>query len=168
MQERFFLCPCKVWDNVKEFPRITLFYLILGILVFWIDQEVKQIILDGFRYQGSVISIVYILNDGVAFSMFAFLGEYLKWIQCIFVFLIGYGVLASKDFLKNDFLPFALIVGSGASNCYDRFVNGGVIDYVYWHYGFEFAIFNLADVFINIGIALFVLKLLFKKKTLIP
>lgn len=168
MQESFSLCPCRAWENIRAFPRNALLYFVLGIFVFWLDQEVKKIIVDGFRYEGSVISIVYVLNKGVAFSLFAFLGEWLKWIQLVIVVLLGYIVLTFRDFLRQDSLPFALIIGSGASNLYDRFTNGGVVDYVYWHYGFEFAIFNLADVFINIGIALFVLKLLFKKKTLIP
>ena len=164
MQKRFFLCPCMVWENIRDFPKESLLYLILSILVFWLDQEVKTIILDGFRYEGSVISITYVLNEGVAFSLFAFLGEWLKWIQLIFVILLGYVVLASRDFLCNHYFSFALIVGSGVSNLYDRFLNGGVVDYIYWHYGFEFAIFNLADIFINIGLGIFVFKLLFERK----
>ncbi len=168
MQKEITLCPCKIWENLKNNPKMILIFLILSVCVVWIDQEIKKIILDGFRYQGDVISIVYILNNGVAFSMFEFLGEWLKWIQLAFVMLLGYGVLASKDLLKNHVLEFALIVGSGASNLYDRFVVGGVVDYVYWHYGFEFAIFNFADVMINLGIAIFILKLLFQKKTPSP
>lgn len=164
MESRFFLCPCKVWENFKHDPKALLSYLVVAILVFLLDQWVKGLILGGVRYEGSVISIIYVLNDGVAFSMFAFLGEWLKWIQLGLVVLLGYGVLASREFLKEGFFPFALIIGSGASNLYDRFNLGGVVDYIYWHYGFEFAVFNLADVLINLGVGIFLIKLLFTKK----
>jgi signal peptidase II len=33
-----------------------------------------------------------------------------------------------------------------------------VVDYFYWHYGFEFAIFNIADVIINLGVAIILYK----------
>lgn len=167
MQEKFSLCPCKVWENIRLYPKKILFYVLLCGFVFWLDQEVKNLILDGFRYEGSVISIVYVLNHGVAFSMFAFLGEWLKWIQLFLVVLLGYGVMTSKEFLHN-FFAFGLIVGSGASNLYDRFVMGGVVDYIYWHYGFEFAIFNLADVLINLGVIILLFGLLFGKKRSVP
>lgn len=168
MQERFFLCPCRVWENIKEMPKIVFLYCFTVGIVFLLDQEIKQIILDGYRYQGNIISIVYVTNEGVAFSMFAFLGEYLKWIQCIFVGLIAYVVLASKDFLRSDWFCFALIVGAGASNLCDRFIYGGVVDYIYWHYGFRFAIFNFADIMINLGIAILIFKFLFAKKSPSP
>jgi signal peptidase II len=32
-------------------------------------------------------------------------------------------------------------------------MHGGVVDYIFWHYGFEFAVFNLADVAIDCSIA---------------
>jgi lipoprotein signal peptidase len=40
-------------------------------------------------------------------------------------------------------------LGVGSSNLPDLFVHGGVVDYIFWHYGFEFAIFNLADALID-------------------
>lgn len=164
MERRFFLCPCKIWENFKTYPKALLSYLVIAIVVFLLDQWVKSLILEGVRYEGNAISIIYVLNDGVAFSMFAFLGEWLKWIQLVLLVLLGYGVLVSSELLKKDYFALALIIGSGISNLYDRFVHGGVVDYIYWHYGFKFAVFNLADVLINLGVGIFLFKLLFTKK----
>ena len=50
-------------------------------VVFALDQAVKQIFLGGFSWQGEYFSLVLAYNRGVAFSMFAFLGEWLKFIQ---------------------------------------------------------------------------------------
>ncbi|CRF46390.1 signal peptidase II [Helicobacter heilmannii] len=122
------------------------------------DQIVKQFILHGVRYEGPVISIVLAYNEGVAFSMLHFLGAWLKYLQV--VLLAGLGVLLwrQKALFQENALPFGLILGAGASNVLDRFVHGHVIDYVYWHYKFDFAIFNLADVLIDVGVGLLILK----------
>ena len=59
-----------------------------------------------------------------------------------------------------------MIFAAGISNILDRFIHGGVVDYIFWHYGFEFAIFNFADVMINLGVAMILFNALFKKNKL--
>ena len=116
------------------------------------------------RYEGSFMSLVLVLNDGVAFSMFAFLKGYLKYIQlALLIFLLAY-LLWQKSFFKEHFLAFALMLSAGFSNLLDRFLYGGVVDMFFWHKWFEFAIFNLADVMINISVALILIKEFFFKK----
>lgn len=115
------------------------------------DQIVKQIILSGFRWDSECISIVLAFNDGVAFSMLSFLDKWLKYIQLallagIFIYLIRSNKL---DLIR---LPLGLLLGAGLSNVIDRFIHGGVVDYVYWHCYFDFAIFNLADVLIDLSV----------------
>ncbi len=134
------------------------------VLVFLLDQFVKYLSLNGMRYEGSFMSLVLVLNDGVAFSMFAFLKGYLKYIQlALLIFLLAY-LLWQKSFFKEHFLAFALMLSAGFSNLLDRFLYGGVVDMFFWHKWFEFAIFNLADVMINISVALILIKEFFFKK----
>jgi len=47
---------------------------------------------------------------------------------------------------------------------FDRFVHGGVVDYVAWHCGFDFAVFNYADVMIDIAIAWILLQSFLSKE----
>ncbi|WP_163499710.1 signal peptidase II [Helicobacter suis] len=122
------------------------------------DQVLKQMILAGLRYEGPVISIVLAYNEGVAFSMLHFLGPYLKYIQIILIGSLGLFLWRQKELFNLNALPFGLILGAGSSNLLDRFIHGHVIDYVYWHYQFDFAIFNLADVLIDVGVGLIILK----------
>ena len=138
---------------------VSKYFAIAFILSIVVDQLVKQAILGGFRWDGQCISITFVLNDGVAFSMLAFLKEYLKYFQIV---LIGAMVvyLYREGYFSLYPIEMGLVFGSGLSNLSDRFVHGGVVDFVYWHCGFNFAIFNTADVLIDIGIALLVLKLL--------
>jgi signal peptidase II len=82
--------------------------------------------------------------------MFSFLEENLKWIQIAILFAI---LIYMVKFGERSYIfPTALIIGAGISNIADRFTYGGVVDYVYWHCGFDFAIFNFADVVIDIGV----------------
>ncbi|MFP4332838.1 MAG: signal peptidase II [Campylobacterales bacterium] len=142
--------------------KIYLFIAVIFTTIF-IDQAIKQIFLGGYEFRGSCFSLILVYNKGVAFSMFESLGVYLKYIQIVFLLgILGYVVLA-KDVFKEYYIPIALILGAGVSNVYDRFIHGGVVDYFYWHCGFDFAIFNFADVMIDLGIVLLVIKM-FRKK----
>jgi len=136
-----------------------LLFSILG--VFIIDQNIKMLFVDGFRYYTECIDLILVYNKGVAFSMFAFLNEYLKYIQLVMVSgILGYVYTLKK--LCYAF-PAGLMLGGAFSNIYDRFIHGGVVDMVYWHCGFNFAVFNFADVMIDIGVV-WLLLLNFKPK----
>ncbi|MDP2849999.1 MAG: signal peptidase II [Sulfuricurvum sp.] len=125
--------------------------LILAALgVFIVDQNIKWIFVEGFRYYTECIDLILVYNRGVAFSMFAFLEEALKWIQIVLLAgVIGYTLWLRKNCF---ILPVGIMVGAGFSNVYDRFIHGGVVDYVYWHCGFNFAVFNAADVMIDVAV----------------
>ena len=129
--------------------------LIIFVSLFLIDQYIKFLFVDGFYLKGDCISLVLAYNKGVAFSMFSFLEGNLKYIQI--AMLVG-GVIyliLNKEVFKNYFIPISLLFAGGVSNIYDRFIHEGVVDYIYWHCGFDFAIFNMADVLINISVAMF-------------
>ena len=127
-----------------------LLILFVAMGVFVADQALKTIFVEGFRYYTQCIDLILVYNKGVAFSMFAFLAESLKWIQlALLVGVVGYTLwLKQRCYL----LPIGVMVGAGLSNVADRFIHGGVVDYVYWHCGFNFAVFNAADVMIDIAV----------------
>jgi len=136
--------------------KVVLFLSLFVILVL-LDQYIKMLFVNGFEQRGECISLILVYNYGVAFSMFAFLAENLKYIQI--VIMIG-GVIYltfNKEVFELYYLPAALILAGGSSNIYDRFLHGGVVDYIYWHCGFDFAVFNFADVIIDIGVVLILL-----------
>lgn len=138
--------------------------LLLAVMsvVFMADQAIKNIFLEGFRYYTNYIDLILVFNKGVAFSMFAFLAESLKWLQlALLAGVVGYTLWLKEN---RYLIPVGIMVGAGLSNVYDRFIHGGVVDYVYWHYGFNFAVFNFADVMIDIAVIwLFILNYTIKK-----
>jgi len=129
-------------------------FIAIFISLFVVDQYIKFLFVNGFELRSQCISLVLTYNYGVAFSMFAFFKEYLKYIQ-IALMLAGIIYLyLNKEIFKLYYVPSAFLLAGGISNIVDRFVHGGVVDYVYWHCGFDFAIFNLADVLIDIAVVL--------------
>jgi signal peptidase II len=123
--------------------------------VFIIDQNIKSLFVDGFRYYTECIDLILVYNKGVAFSMFSFLAEYLKYIQLVLVMgVLGYVISLQKVCYA---LPAGILLGGAFSNIYDRFIHEGVVDMVYWHCGFNFAVFNFADVMIDFGVVWIVL-----------
>ncbi|MDD2357508.1 MAG: signal peptidase II [Thiovulaceae bacterium] len=102
-------------------------------------------------YETAYVNMRLVFNYGVAFSLFSFLETYLKWIQ--FLLISGAFVYVIRLNKMCYALPSGILIGAGLSNIYDRFIHGGVVDYVYWHYGFNFAIFNFADVMIDLAVA---------------
>ncbi|MGI0439901.1 signal peptidase II [Helicobacter himalayensis] len=143
-----------------------LFFLCIALLTFGIDQGLKQLFLNGFSMESNVITLggrALVFNDGVAFSMFKSLGESLKYLQ-ILLLIVLFCFTFFSGLLAQNLVAFGLVFGAGAGNIIDRFIHSGVVDYIYWHYGFEFAIFNFADVMIDIGVGLVLLALLLERK----
>lgn len=128
----------------------ALVLLLAAIGIFIVDQSIKSLFIEGLRSYNECIDMILVYNKGVAFSMFAFLEEALKWIQLALLSgVIGYTLwLKTRCYL----LPVGIMVGAGLSNVVDRFIHGGVVDYVYWHCGFNFAVFNFADVMIDVAV----------------
>jgi signal peptidase II len=140
-------------------------FFILFISVFIIDQIIKYIFVNGFNLDGECISLTLVYNSGVAFSMLSSLGIYLKYLQLALIVAIVVTLLKKREFLQTYSTGLALILSGGLSNIFDRFIHEkGVVDYIYWHCGFNFAIFNFADIMINLGAGIIIFQTIFTNK----
>ena len=131
--------------------RALVIFLLMACGIFFVDRAIKELFLQGFAWHSSCITLSLTLNKGVAFSLLAFLHGHLRWIvAAMLVALFGY--LLHHRYIHRHPLLFGILFGAAAGNLYDRFVYGGVVDYFYWHCGFDFAVFNFADVMIDLAI----------------
>lgn len=139
--------------------------LIVFSVIFLIDQIVKYAFVNfDLNIAGPIMSLELAYNYGVAFSMFSFLQEYLKYIQLMIVLVGTIYLMKNKDVFYDYYIAIALLYAGGLSNILDRFTYGAVVDYFYWHYLFEFAIFNFADVMINLSVAIIIYKQIIQSK----
>lgn len=137
----------------------------LGLLgTFVIDQNIKTLFVEGYYQAGACIDLELHYNKGVAFSMLAFLGPYLKWIQATLVVVILF-VVFKEGYIKRYALPLGLLIGGALGNVVDRFMYEGVVDYIAWHCGFNFAVFNFADIAIDLAVVWLLIQAYFFSET---
>lgn len=135
-------------------------FLLVALGTFIIDQNIKSLFIEGYYRAGTCIDLELHYNKGVAFSMFSFVGPYLKWIQSFLIVGILYYVF-SEGYIKRYAFPVGLLIGGALGNVYDRFVHEGVVDYVAWHCGFNYPVFNYADIAIDVAIAWIIIMVYF-------
>ena len=98
----------------------------------------------------NVFHLTYLRNNGAAFSLFQG-HEWLRWLSLVVsLVLIAIGLVRSFTNIWEQ-LGFGLILAGAAGNGIDRLFYGSVIDFIDVRL-INFAIFNLADVSINLGI----------------
>lgn len=126
-------------------------FLLVALGTFIIDQNIKMLFVEGYYSVGECINLELHYNKGVAFSLLAFIGPYLKWVQSALI--VGILLYIFKEgYIRRYAFPLGLLIGGAVGNLYDRFIHGGVVDYIAWHCGFDFAVFNYADVVIDMAV----------------
>ncbi|HMF06936.1 MAG TPA: signal peptidase II [Methylocella sp.] len=111
--------------------------------------------------------VIYKKNTGISYSLL----QAQTGVQrlSLLAFIIGatafLGVWLWKARTKIAGLGLGLIVGGALGNLYDRLAYGFVTDFYHFHLGsFSWYVFNVADVFIVLGVGLLVYDSLFKEK----
>ena len=110
----------------------------------------------------NILSLTYRENTGAAFSILEDHTEFLTLITIMVTVVISYIVISGK--VKNNVAEYALVFVAigGIGNCIDRISLGYVVDMFEFTF-INFAIFNVADIYVTCGSALFVIIFLFTK-----
>jgi signal peptidase II len=145
--------------------RAALPYCAVTAVAIGLDQWIKHLVETRLPMQ-EMIEIVPFLalyrtyNTGVAFSMFASVGDIgLLLIAAAVILFVLYLAWRTEPGNRIARLGFALIIGGALGNIVDRAAYGHVVDYILFHTPvWSFAVFNLADAFITVGAALVVLE----------
>ena len=140
--------------------------LLTIITIFTIDRisKVYVIYLDKFNqgyelFSSNFLNISLIWNKGIAFGLFSFdQGYFYKLITLIIaivIFIIFIMMMRNNGFKKYSLL---LILGGSLGNLYDRILYASVPDFIDFHIGeLHWFIFNIADIFITIGVIFMIL-----------
>ena len=141
---------------MNKLTKVSIYFL--SILLVCIDQIIKFLVvrnLDKFPIQiiKNFINLNYCENRGAAFSIGN--GQVSLFIV-LNIFLIG-GLIIFYEKNKKEFNKFSktsliFIISGGFSNLLDRIFRGFVVDYIDVSEFIHFPVFNLADIFIVIGV----------------
>ena len=149
------------------------FYFIILFIIFFLDRISKLYILNIAENNGVVdiyinqfINFILIWNSGIGFCLLSFDQAHLYNLITIIIILINlfiiYLIIKTKDFRVYLYL---IILGGSLGNLFDRLYYSAVPDFIDINYkGYHWFIFNVADIFISIGIICLIFVELFNYK----
>ena len=158
----------------KLFLRKNLLYISIIVFLFFLDRFTKIYILNYVEDNGSIniyvnqfLNLILVWNTGIGFGLLSSHGTiFYNFITLIIIFIniiIIYLIIKTNDYRIYFLL---LILGGSLGNLFDRIYYFAVPDFIDLHIGnFHWFIFNVADIFITVGIiGLIVIELLKKDK----
>jgi signal peptidase II len=150
-------------------------YLFIFVLVlFTIDRISKILILKNFLnnssseiYINSFLNFSLVWNSGIGFGILQLEANIFYLLISIIITAINliliYWMLSSSNYLESIFI--SIILGGALGNLFDRYYYSSVPDFIDLHYeSFHWFTFNIADIFITIGIIGLIIIDLFKIK----
>ena len=142
-------------------------------LIFILDRISKTYVINLFNetqfeeiYLLNFLNIYFIWNEGIAFGLLNFDNDLIYNSITLLIILISLTILylAFKNRNYSGYF-FAMILGGSLGNLFDRIRFSAVPDFIDFHLGnFHWFIFNIADIFISIGVICLILDELFYKK----
>ena len=160
---------------LKFFNKNFYIHLFFIILIFVSDRLSKIYViketlgnLDNYILKSTYLNIRLIWNEGIAFGLFSFndkaLYHSLSLLILVIIAAIIYMIIKSDGFKRFSLI---LILGGALGNFYDRIAYGAVPDFIDFHVNdFHWFIFNIADIFISIGVFALILIEIFDKQKL--
>lgn len=153
---------------MKKYKHLIIICLLV-VLTFAIDLITKTIanaellVLQRNEIISNFFYITLCYNTGGAWSIFSGNAILLAFISIAALIVVIYTMLKAKS--KFYLYSCALFIGGLIGNLFDRLVYGKVIDFLdFIIFGYDFPIFNVADCFICIGVALMFIAIIKEEK----
>ena len=154
-----------------NFKKILFNFTIIS-LIFFIDRISKNYILKIAEqeslvdiYINSYLNFYLIWNKGIAFGLFSFDQNLIYNLITLIIVVISFVImiLIIKTNGIESYL-FTLVFGGAISNLYDRIYYKAVPDFIDFHIAeYHWFVFNVADIFITLGIVSIILMEVLKK-----
>ena len=151
-------------ERIENLPSLRIGYFFILVLVA-LDAISKYLAKQYLEFGEMVpmipsLDLLLVFNSGVAFSMLDFNNAFTSYGLLIIGFvLVGYlYLMLRKEEVIINYWALIFIIAGALGNLLDRLIDGVVTDFLYLHIDeFSFFIFNIADAFISIGAAIFII-----------
>lgn len=138
--------------------RNNLLFWCLGAIGVILDQLSKWWVLTTLRVENrslevwaNILDFTYVRNDGAAWSFFEGGVHWLRWISLAVSVGLGIFVWRSKKLPIAEQVAYGFILAGALGNGIDRFLHRYVVDFIHVQF-IQFPVFNLADIWINLGV----------------
>ena len=145
------------------------YFLAIIFFIFGIDRYSKIEIINNFSqisfYLNDFLNFDLIWNTGIGFGFFSTNSTLVYNLVTILIILVILFIVSMFIVSERlDKLIYSIVIGGALGNLYDRFVYKAVPDFIDIHYNnFHWFTFNVADIFITIGILILILRNIFVK-----
>ena len=149
--------------------RVNIFYFTIIGIIFLLDRVSKISILNNFNeriyYVNDFINLDLIWNTGIGFGIFSTDSSLLyNCVSALVILIIIILLFVATKSKTSEKIIFSIIIGGAIGNLYDRLTYNAVPDFIDLHYNnFHWFTFNVADIFITIGVVFFIMKGFFEK-----
>ena len=149
--------------GIKEYLFVAVSAVSVLLIDFLSKNKIISIFKDGIVEKIHVNEYLYfilVFNTGISYGLFSGGGDFQKWTLILLSILI---IIFLLSLIRNEStilskLSISFIIGGALGNVLDRFTYGAVVDFISLHAkGFSWYIFNIADMFIVLGVILFIL-----------
>ena len=159
-------------DMVKLIKKNILNFLFI-LIIFFVDRASKILIIKSSQLNGNsnleitqFLNLNLIWNEGIAFGLFSFEQKIYYNLMTLLIVLITlvilWMILKTSSFEK---FAYMMIFGGSLGNIFDRIQYSAVPDFIDFHINnFHWFIFNVADIFISLGVILLICFEIFLKK----
>ncbi len=148
----------------KIIKKENFYFLAIILFIFGIDRlskiEIIKNFSDGSVYLNDFLNLDLVWNTGIGFGLLSsnstiFYNSISLLIGVIILFLL-FLIISANNF---DKFVFSLITGGAIGNFYDRIYFQAVPDFIDLHFeNLHWFTFNLADIFITVGIIIYICK----------
>jgi len=146
---------------------------IIILVTFLLDRVTKLLIINNSRISGELdislntfLNLNLIWNEGIAFGLLSF--DEKNYYNLLTFLIIGITLVLLWLMLRSsglEKLGFASVIGGSFGNVSDRIFYSSVPDFIDLNYkGFHWFVFNVADIFITLGVLILIVCEFKKKK----
>jgi signal peptidase II len=150
----------------KNINKNSFIILILPVFIFILDRISKIYVInlsknsyDNELYSSKFLNFTLIWNEGIAFGLFSFNQDYFyNLLTLIILFVVFFVLMMVIKNKGNQKYALLMILGGAIGNLYDRVFFKAVPDFIDFHIGeFHWFVFNVADIFICLGVIFMIL-----------
>ncbi len=146
---------------IRFLDKKIIYYFLISLSIFALDRISKIYVINIAEAYGQVdiyinkfLNIILVWNSGIGFGLLSFEKQFLYNLITLIIILVNL-VILYLGIKSNNFKGFLffIILGGSLGNLFDRLYYSAVPDFIDINYnGFHWFIFNVADIFISVGI----------------
>ena len=158
---------------IRSLDKKIIYYFLISLSIFALDRISKIYVINIAETYGQVdvyinkfLKIILVWNSGIGFGLLSFEKQFIYNLITLIIIFVNL-VILYLGIKSNNFKGFLffIILGGSLGNLFDRLYYSAVPDFIDINYnGFHWFIFNVADIFISVGIICLIFAELFFNK----